>query len=133
MELLILDDIHNFEVEYTDFHQSKTAGELFEIHQSAKNECTEEFQYIGSSDACVSFEPEETLPPITEVMVARPQNDQLTRTNRLEPSFKILTDEVSLSTRYKEKIYDFLYEFLNSQEIIILFVGNQGTKTSEKS
>ena len=113
MELLILDDIHNFEVEYTDFHQSKTAGELFEIHQSAKNECTEEFQYIGSSDACVSFEPEETLPPITEVMAARPQNDQ--------PSFKILTDEVSLSTRYKEKIYDFLYnflyEFLNSQEI----------------
>ena len=93
MELLILDDIHNFEVEYTDFHQSKKAEELFEIHQSAKNEFTEEFPYVGSSDACVSFEPEETLPPITEVMAVRPQNDR--------PSFKILTDEVSLSTRGK--------------------------------
>lgn len=87
MELLILDDIHNFEVEYTDFYQSKKGEELFEVHQSAKNECIEEFPYIGSSDACVSFEPEETLPPITEVMTARLPNDQ--------PSFKILTDEVS--------------------------------------
>ena len=87
MELLILDDIHNFEVEYADFYQSKKAGELFEIHQSAKNECTEEIPYIGSSDACVSFEPDETLPPITEVMTARLPHDQ--------PSFKILTDEVS--------------------------------------
>ena len=87
MELLIFDDIHNFDVEYADFYQSKKSEELFEIHQSAKNECTEEIPYIESSDACVSFEPEETLPPITEVMTARLPNDQ--------PSFKILTDEVS--------------------------------------
>ena len=88
MDLLILDDIHNFEVEYTDFYQSKKAQELIEVHQSAKNECTEEFAYIGSSDACVSFEPDEMVPPITEVMPTRLENDK--------PSFKILTDEVSL-------------------------------------
>ena len=97
IDLLILDDIHNFAVEYDNFYPSKTAGEapgkLYEIHQSVLNnellEYPEELPYARSLNASNSIEPGEPLPPISEVMTTTGLHNET-------PSFKILTDKVSL-------------------------------------
>lgn len=87
MDLLILDDIHNFEVEYTDFYNNKKAGEPFELHQSLNNECTNELSHPSSFDACEGLmKSEEALPPIKEIMTTSVPSEG--------PSFKILTNEV---------------------------------------
>ena len=117
MESEVLGDIHNFEVEYADFLQSKKAEEPIVLHQEAQNECTgctSEVSNTRSFDACVSFEPSESLPSIEDIM-----SNSNSCTQNTEPNdgnqFKIPTDEVSKTTAmlFKKISTDFICDLRN--------------------
>ena len=97
MDLEILDGIHNFEDEYTDFFQSKKAEEPLALHQEPQNDCTgctSELSNTQSFGTSISFEVKEGLPPIEDIMSNSNICTENTGQNDGE-QFKIPTNEVS--------------------------------------